>query len=111
MKLLTECTENGVMTLGISRQADEQRAAEELFELIHRDDAEMVLFYSSSRYDLPRLAEAMKLRFGDRVVGCTTAGEICRYGFTEHSLTGVCLSSKVVRIRSGVLSRIFHRPF
>jgi hypothetical protein len=104
MKTLTECTENALMTLGISRQQDEHRAAEELFESIHRDDAEMVLFYCSSRYELPRLAEAINKRFPGRTLGCTTAGELSTFGFTEHSLTGVSLSSKAVRVRSRVLS-------
>lgn len=104
MKTLTECTENSLMTLGISRETDEHRAAEELYGLIHRDDSEMVLFYCSSRYDLPRLAEAMKRRFPGLTLGCTTAGELSQFGFTEHSLTGVCLSSKAVRARFRILS-------
>lgn len=104
MKTLTECTENALMTLGISRELDEQRAAEELQASIHRDDGELVLFFCSSRYDLPRLAEAMGRRFPGRTLGCTTAGELSQFGFTEHSLAGVCLSSKAIRARSRILS-------
>lgn len=97
-------TVSTVASLGISRQHDEKQAVEELYASIHRDDGEMVLFYCSSRYDLPRLAEAMSRRFPGRTLGCTTAGELSHFGFTEHSLTGVCLSSKAVRARSRILS-------
>jgi hypothetical protein len=97
-------TVSSVASLGISRQHDEQLAVEELYASIHRDDSEMVLFYCSSRYDLPRLAEAMKKYFPGQTLGCTTAGELSSYGFTEHSLTGASLSSKAVRARTRWLS-------
>ncbi len=104
MNTLSECTENAIMTLGISRESDEIRAAEELGTLIHRDDSEIVIFYCSSRYELPRLADAMAKGFPGKTIGCTTAGEISQFGISEHSITAACLSSKAIRARSRLLS-------
>jgi hypothetical protein len=104
VKTLTECTENALMTMGISRETDEIRAVDELFHLIHRDDTELVLFYCSSRYDLPRLAVALNKRFPGKMIGCTTAGELSQFGFTEHSITGTCLSAKAIHSHCRLLS-------
>ncbi len=79
---------------GVSQQRDPQRAAQELFAALQQPDIKLAIFYCSSDYDLPALAQALHSQFGDiQLVGCTTAGEITPQGYLQGSLTGFSLAS------------------
>jgi hypothetical protein len=55
-------------------------------------DAELVLFFASSHFDLDALGGELMLQFGDtRVMGCTTAGEIGPAGYRDRTLVAVAL--------------------
>jgi hypothetical protein len=58
----------------------------------------MVLLFASPRLDLERLATAATWRWGERVVGCTTAGAIGPQGFEEGGLVAVGVPSSVARV-------------
>jgi hypothetical protein len=78
---------------GISRASDERLAAKELYDAIYHPDAQLVLFFCSSRYDLRRLGAELSERFPCPTLGCTTAGELSQSGFTEGSLIGTSICS------------------
>ena len=86
------------MPLSIKRAAssaiDPEVAVAELHAAVAQPDAALVIFYCSSRYDLPALAAALAARFGvdAPVIGCTTAAEIAPTGYQEGSLTAVSLA-------------------
>ncbi|MCP4410588.1 MAG: FIST domain containing protein [Gammaproteobacteria bacterium] len=84
---------------GVSCTDDPAVAAAELFDALQQPDMELVLFYCSPKYDLTKLAAALKLHFGDtHVIGCTTAGEITPIGYLEGSLTGVSICTDGFRV-------------
>jgi hypothetical protein len=80
---------------GFSHEKDELHAVRQLAEAISRPDAGLVVFFCSSRFDLPRLGAALRDCFSCPVLGCTTAGEIAGSGYAEGSLVGASLSSHI----------------
>ena len=83
---------------GVSFAKDEEQAVQELYDQIYQPDAEVVIFFCSSKYDLDRLGNALKTRFPCSLMGCTTAGEITSAGYHEGSLVGVSLASKALKV-------------
>lgn len=83
---------------GVSFARDEEQAVQELYSQIYQPDAEIVLFFCSSRYDTDSLSKALKTRFSCPLMGCTTAGEITSAGYHEGSLVGVSLASKALKV-------------
>lgn len=80
---------------GASRSADESVAVQELFDAIGQPDAGLYILFCAPTYDLDALGEQIAKRFGDNVIGCTTAGEISPLGYLEGTLTGVSLAGDV----------------
>lgn len=71
---------------------DPREAVRELHAGLEQPQTALVMFFCSSAYDLPMLAEEIKHQFaGCVVVGCTTAGEIGPNGYCAHSLSGFSL--------------------
>lgn len=94
---------NATMTVnavknGISRHDDEVKAVEELAEQIHQHDSELVLFFTSTKYDLDRLGDAMSRTFPGVVAGCTTAGEIGPDGFSDKGIVGMSIGPGPIRV-------------
>lgn len=86
---------------GVSQSSDPASAVAELYGAIHQDDAALILFYASSKYDLDELGRHIRKRFGDAtVIGCTTAGEITPSGYLVGALTGVSIGSDDFRVVS-----------
>lgn len=74
----------------VSQATDPAEAAQELFDQLTQPDMELGLFFCSPDYDLKALAPELAARFpGQRLVGCTTAGEITPIGYLDDSITGV----------------------
>jgi len=48
---------------GVSFARDEEQAVQELYDLIYQPDAEVVIFFCSSKYDLDRMGNALKPDF------------------------------------------------
>ena len=72
-----------------SRALDARVAVREFHAAVVQPGMSLVLFFCSSDYDLPAVAEEMNHLFaGIQVVGCTTAGEIGPAGYCDHSLSG-----------------------
>jgi len=74
--------------------AEAQQAVQEFHAAVAQPDAELVIFFCSSEYDLDVLAAEMNRLFaGIQVVGCTTAGEIGPAGYCSHSLSGASFAA------------------
>ncbi|HEY9104635.1 nitric oxide-sensing protein NosP [Chitinimonas sp.] len=72
---------------------DPVAAAQEFHAGVFQPDMELVLFFCSSHYHLPSLAQELNHLFqGVRLVGCTTAGEIGPAGYLSRGITGLSLS-------------------
>lgn len=77
---------------GVSFARDEKQAVQELYSQIYQPDAEVVIFFCSSKYNSDILGAALRERFSCKLMGCTTAGEITSAGYHEGSLVGVSLA-------------------
>ena len=89
---------------GVSFARDEEQAVQELYDLIYQPDAEVVIFFCSSKYDLDRMGNALKTRFSCPLIGCTTAGEITSTGYHEGSLAGVSLATGALKVHPRLIS-------
>lgn len=86
---------------------DSAQAVREFHASVAQPDAELVVFFCSSEYDLDVLASEMRRLFaGIHVVGCTTAGEIGPVGYRQHSLTGMSFPSASCVTTSGLLDQL-----
>ncbi|MBW2650001.1 MAG: FIST C-terminal domain-containing protein [Deltaproteobacteria bacterium] len=83
---------------GASFSKDEEQAVQELYDQIYQPDAEVVIFFCSSKYDLDKLGNALKTRFSCSLIGCTTAGEITSAGYHEGSLVGTSLATNALKV-------------
>lgn len=87
---------------GASLADDEFTAARELAQAIRQENMALAIFYCASRFDLTKLAAALRLEFQDSVlIGCTTAGEIAADGYHNGSITGVSIAGSALRAVSG----------
>jgi hypothetical protein len=87
---------------GLTRNRDPVCAAQELAEQLYEPDTGAVVFFCSAAYDLERLESALADRFaGTQVLGCTTAGEISRTGYTDGALVGMSFPGSDFTVVSG----------
>jgi hypothetical protein len=92
---------------GQSRANDARIAVAEFHAAVNQPNIALVVFFSSSAYDLDILATEMTRLFaGVQVVGCTTAGEIGPEGYCEHSLTGASFPADRFTAASGHLDHL-----
>lgn len=84
-----------------SLAGEPEQAVEQLQAALAGPELALVLFYCSSRFDLDRLAAALRSRFaGTPVMGCTTAGEIGPAGYRDGSLVGIGLPASHFAVAS-----------
>ena len=73
-----------------SSSIDVSAAVAELYAGIEQDNPALVLFFCSSAYDLPRLADEINRRFTNvPVLGCTSAGGVGPGMYGQRVLSGV----------------------
>jgi len=89
---------------GVSFAKDEKLAVQELYNQIYQPQAEVVIFFCSSKYDLEKMGKALKERFSCPLIGCTTSGEITSEGYHEGSLVGVSMVSDALKVHSRLIS-------
>ena len=91
---------------GYSTAADPVEAAREFHASVAQPDGGgLVVFFCAASYNLDRLAEALRERFGTaHLIGCTTAGEIGPPGYLEGSIAGFSLPSAGLRAASALIS-------
>lgn len=83
-----------------TQEQDEHLAVAELAEQLRPLDARSLLFFCSSRYDLPRLATAINQRFSGDTLGCTSSGLLGLRGFQRGGISAVSLSAAAFQIES-----------
>jgi hypothetical protein len=86
-----------------TQEQDEHLAVAEIAEQLGAADSHTVLFFCSSRYDLPRLGEALRHRFTGNVLGCTSSGLVGPRGFQRGGITAVSLSQAAFHVESFLL--------
>ncbi len=92
---------------------DELQAVHELREQIDGNGTSPGLVFCSPEFDLDRLGALLREHFGDRLVGCTTAGEITPAGYRRGTLTGLTWADPQAAMETELLvptSRRPHRP-
>lgn len=89
---------------GVSFAKDEQLAVQELYDQINQPEAEVVIFFCSSKYDLKKMSKALNATFSCHLIGSTTSGEITPTGYHEGSLVGVSIASNEIKIHSRLIS-------
>lgn len=91
---------------GLSRHEDEETAVKELAEQIAQPGCELVLFFTSTRYDLDRLGKAIARTFPGVAAGCTTAGEIGCEGYTNDGIVGMSLGPGPIHVHSYCIPKV-----
>jgi hypothetical protein len=98
---------NNNICQGQSCATDARQAVAEFYAAVTQKNMELVIFFSSSQYDLDIIAKEMNRLFaGIQVVGCTTAGEIGPSGYCSHSLTGASFSTSSFITVDGLLEQL-----
>lgn len=95
--MLSTGTMNAVK-IGWSNAEDPGRVAADLAGQIAQAEAELVLYFSSARYDPDSLARAMDHRFPGVAAGCTTAGEIGPAGYQRFSTVAMSLGRGPIKV-------------
>ncbi len=93
--------------MGQSSSTEPHTAVKEFHAAVSQPNMELVLFFCSSHYDLDAIAKEINFFFPhEKVIGCTTAGEIGPSGYKEHTLSGVSFSSDGFTASVGYISDI-----
>lgn len=95
-----------VVREGESQLTDEALAVKEIHEQVSSPDASLILFFCSSRYDLPRLGAALAQAFSIPVIGCTSAGSIGSAGYSNSKIAAISLASPELRVAPYLLSQL-----
>jgi len=86
--------ESSLLLQGQSLAPEPDRAVADLQSAMAGAELALVLFFCSSRFDLPRLAHCFRSRFaGTPLIGCTTAGEIGPAGYRDGSVAAIGFSA------------------
>ncbi len=96
--MIVETAAPHVLT-GVSVEEDSKSAAMELAAALQGVEAEIVLFFASSHYDIGLLGRELQKHFpGSLVLGCTTAGEIHEHRCLRRSVCGFALPRETFSI-------------
>lgn len=94
---------------GHSLAKNPQLAVKEFHAAVCQPNMELIVFFCSSHYDLEVLANEINSMFpNERVIGCTTAGEIGPGGYTKDSLSGASFSSDGFTVADGYIEDLHH---
>ena len=86
---------------------DLTQVVNELAQTINLFGAKLVIFFTSKKYDIQQVGKIMKQKFPlVEVIGCTTAGEISNRGFTEDSISAMCIASDNFEVSTFVMKDI-----
>lgn len=90
--------------IGRSLKHDPIAAVKEVHDAVNQQDANLLLFFCSSKYDLDELGRRIDGSFAGPVVGCTTAGELSPDGYQTDGIVAATLSSSDITVH---VRRIF----
>ena len=91
---------NNIKTItAVSKATDPFIASQEIYQQLSQENISFVLFYCSSTYALNTLAKTMESTFNNiSIVGCTTAGEVTKQGYEQHSIVAIGFSCEYFAI-------------
>ncbi|TVR14098.1 MAG: hypothetical protein EA401_05150 [Planctomycetota bacterium] len=89
-------------------QTQNSAEAEHLLNSID-ENASLVLVFASPKVDCENVAKRCHARWGQRVIGCTTAGEIGPQGYGDHGLS-ICAFAANTVISETVCIKDLHHP-
>lgn len=92
-----------------SRQAEAAAAVAELATVLG-PHADLYAVFVSPGYDLDAVGVALKEHFGDRVIGCTSSGNICSYGYDGQGLCGLALTGGGLEARTVMIGPLDDAP-
>ena len=70
-------------------EKDPSTAIDQMAQELKPHDSSFTLLFISNSYDLNTLEKVISHKMGDRVVACSTAGEISAGGYSTQSMTGI----------------------
>jgi len=92
-------TTTGVTAVqGWSSDPSPERALREIFGESGVGDASLGIVFASAGYDLDALGETIARWFPCPVIGCSTAGEICRSGYLESGVAVAAVSGVEAKV-------------
>ena len=93
------------MTVALAREPDPAVAAAALIEELGTE-ATVYLVFVTAGYPRTELAAALNRAWGERLIGCTSAGNIGPDGFDSAPVTAIALSGGGLRARTVVIEPI-----
>lgn len=85
---------------GISYERNPVEAISQIYKDTFISSDQYSILFCSSNYDLNLLGAEIKKTYGNRVLCCTTAGEVSSSGYTKNSIVSTSLSSSKMRFHS-----------
>ena len=85
---------------------DTRAAIEQVLDRLKADTAQLTLVFFDGTYDAEIVARVLDVRTQNRGVGGTTAGELSSEGFTTHSITGISLHGRGVRVAIEIIAQL-----
>lgn len=96
---------------GYTEAVNVSAAVTELEKQIKQTDLKLILFFASNSYDFHALAKEMHRAFpATEIIGCTTAGELSRRGFTDNSIVALGIAADNFTPVSTVIKSIHSTP-
>lgn len=97
---------NILTKVAYSDSRNERKAAESISREILKEIEEptIILIFSSTHIDPKKFFRHLKKKFSDKVtiIGCSTCGEISKYGMTENSIVALALKSDHISVGVGI---------
>lgn len=90
----------------ISFNRNPAEAIAEIHKDIFMDFNQYSILFCSSNYDLSLLGNEIKNLFGERVLCCTTSGEISSEGYTKDSIVAAGISSDKMRFHKFFINNV-----
>jgi hypothetical protein len=83
-----------------TQEQDEQVAARHIAEQLGPTNDLTIFVFCSSRYDLPRLSDALNQTFPGDILGCTSAGLLGPRGFQRGGMTAIGLAKSKFKVEA-----------
>jgi len=100
-------TQLGNMRRAQSTTTDTGAAIAEVLTGLDPADLALVVLFVGDGHDLPRIEQALAvLPDSVQVMGCTTAGEIGKGGYLDHSITALGLPRNLFRVAVGYVASL-----
>ncbi|GLY92944.1 FIST N-terminal domain-containing protein [Actinoplanes sp. NBRC 103695] len=97
------------MASAVSHRAEPAAAVADLATALG-PHADLYAVFVAPGYELTTLGSALREHFGDRVIGCTSSGNICAYGYDGRGITALALTGGGLEARTTVVGPLDDAP-